>query len=503
MEIWEMTARDILKHVSLGEVSATEVLESYLKRIEEIEPHVNAFIQVLEPMARAGASRVDSMIRKQEDPGLLKGLPIAVKDNICIKGAVCTCGSKMLENWISPYDATIVKQLREQGGVFLGKTNMDEFAMGSSTETSAFGVTRNPWDLERVPGGSSGGSAVAVAGGMAPLALGTDTGGSIRQPASFTGICGLKPSYGLVSRFGVTAYASSLDSAGPLGQTVWDCALALEAIAGHDPNDPTSSKREAMSYIKGLQGSVKGIKAGVPRQLLEGICGAVRERFEKTLKAMENMGIIIEEISIPSLRYALDAYYIIAACEASSNLSKFDGVRFGRRAHAEALDDLYTRSRGEGLGKEVIKRIILGTYALGAGHKEAYYVRAAKVRTLVKRDFEKVFDDFDVIVSPAAPDVAFKIGEKIKDPLTMYLGDLLTIPVNMAGLCALSMPMGLVYSGGSSLPCGLQIIGKPFDEQTVLRLGHSLEHETGAKIRQEVIAMRRNISPIREGELVD
>ncbi len=503
MQVWEMSTREILEHISSGEISATEVLESCLKRIDEVEPEINAFIQVTEPVARLNASRVDSMILKGENPGLLGGLPFAIKDNICVKGAGCTCGSKMMQNWISPYDATGIRRLRGQGAVLIGKTNLDEFAMGSSTETSAFGVTKNPWDLQRVPGGSSGGSAAAVAAGMAPLALGTDTGGSIRQPASFTGICGIKPTYGLVSRYGVTAFASSLDSVGPLGQTVWDCALALEAITGHDPEDPMSSDREGVQYTKGLNGSIGGLRAGVAKEFLEGITSEVRNEFERTLKTLENMGIAVEEVSIPSVRYAIDAYYIIAACEASSNLAKFDGVRFGLRAPVETQDEMYTVSRAQGLGMEVIRRIMLGTFALSAGHKESYYVRAAKVRTLIKQDFERAFKDVDLIVSPATPYPAFKIGEKIQDPLTMYTGDLITVPVNLAGLCALSMPMGFASSDNKSLPCGLQIIGKPFDEQLVLRVGHFLEHETGAELRRKVLEMRRSISPIRECELVD
>jgi len=503
VNVWEMTTREILEHISSREITATEVLDSYLKRIREAEPEINAFIQITEPAARASAFRVDSMISRGENPGLLSGLPIAVKDNICVRGAGCTCGSRMMENWISPYDATTVRMLRDQGAVIIGKTNLDEFAMGSSTETSAFGPTKNPWDLQRVPGGSSGGSAAAVAAGMAPIALGTDTGGSIRQPASFTGICGIKPTYGLVSRYGAVAFASSLDSVGPFGQTVWDCALALEAIAGHDPGDPTSSNREPVSYTKGLDGSVKGLRVGFPREFLEGIAPEVRDEFKRTLKTLENMGIAVEEISIPSAPYAIDVYYIVATCEASSNLAKFDGVRFGKRAEVENLDDMYTSSRGEGLGNEVIRRIMLGTFALSAGQKETYYVRAAKVRTLIRRDFDKVFEKFDLIVSPATPYVAFKIGEKIDDPLAMYTGDLITVPVNLAGLCALSMPMGFAGPDKTSLPCGLQVIGKPFDDQLVLRLGHALEQEIGVDIHRKVLEMRRTISPIRECELVD
>lgn len=503
MEIWGLPARDILKYISSGEISAIEVLESFLGAISEIDTEINAFIEVLEPMARMDASRVDAQLREGNSPGPLAGLPVAIKDNICVKGAGCTCGSKILENWISPYDAATAKRLRDQGAVIIGKTNMDEFAMGSSTETSAFGVTRNPWDLERVPGGSSGGSAAAVAAGMAPLALGTDTGGSIRQPASFTGICGLKPTYGLVSRFGATAYASSLDTVGSMAETVWDCALLLEAIAGHDPLDSTSAAGEPVAYTKGLQGDVAGLRVGVPKELLEGVSAPVKQLFHNTLGTMEHMGMTVEEMSIPSIAHAVEAYYVVAAAEASSNLSRFDGVRFGRRAAVDTLDEMYTRSRGEGLGKEVIKRIILGTFVLDAGNIDRYYRRAAQVRTLIKREFEKAFERFQVIVSPASPDVAFKIGEKIHDPLTMYLSDLITIPVNMAGLCALSMPMGFVDCEGSSLPCGLQIIGKPFDERTVLRVGHYLEQEIGLGIRKEVCAMRRKLSPVRECELVD
>ena len=423
MNVWEMTTREILEHISSGEITATEVLDSYLKRIREAEPEINAFIQITEPAARASAFRVDSMIPRGENPGLLSGLPIAVKDNICVREPVYV-RFKNDGELISPYDATTVRMLRIRDR-HNWKTNLDEFAMGSSTETSAFGPTKNPWDLQRVPGGSSGGSAAAVAAGMAPIALGTDTGGSIRQPASFTGICGIKPTYGLVSRYGAVAFASSLDSVGPFGQTVWDCALALEAIAGHDPGDPTSSNREPVSYTKGLDGSVKGLRVGFPREFLEGIATEVRDDFKRTLKTMENMGIAVEEISIPSAPYAIDVYYIVATCEASSNLAKFDGVRFGKRAEVENLDDMYTSSRGEGLGNEVIRRIMLGTFALSAGQKETYYVRAAKVRTLIRRDFDKVFEKFDLIVSPPLPMWQFKIGEKIDDPLAMYTGILL------------------------------------------------------------------------------
>jgi len=503
MKLWEMTAKEIVAHVLSRDISADQVLDSFLGRIAEVEPQLNAFIELLEPGARICASRVDKKLERGENPGLLAGLPVAIKDNICVKGAPCTCASRMLENWIAPYDATCVTRLVEQGAVIIGKTNLDEFAMGSSTETSAFGVTRNPWDKERVPGGSSGGSAAAVSSGMVPIAVGTDTGGSIRQPASFTGVCGLKPTYGLVSRYGVTAFASSLDTIGPIGETVWDCGLALDAIAGFDEMDPTSFEATGSSYLAGLGKEVKGLKVGIAEEFLEGVEPDVMECFESAVERLKDFGVEIQILNLPSLAYAIDIYYIIASAEASSNLARFDGVRFGRRAEAETLDDLYGLSRGTGFGEEVIRRIMIGTYALSAGNKEKYYVRAAKARTMLIEDFRKSFEKVDLIISPATPYVAFKIGDKIEDPLAMYTGDLITIPVNLAGLCALSMPVGFSHAHGKDLPCGLQIIGKPYDEHTVLRLGYALEQEIGEEIRSKRVAMRQSLKPVREVELVD
>ncbi|HOV65994.1 MAG TPA: Asp-tRNA(Asn)/Glu-tRNA(Gln) amidotransferase subunit GatA [Bacillota bacterium] len=503
MKLWEMTAKEILAHVLARDVSSDQVLDSFLDRISEAEPQLNAFIDVLEPSARLCASRIDKKLEKGENPGLLAGLPVAIKDNICVKGAPCTCASKMLENWIAPYDATCVSKLVEQGAIIIGKTNLDEFAMGSSTETSAFGITKNPWDTERVPGGSSGGSAAAVSSGMAPIALGTDTGGSIRQPASFTGVCGVKPTYGLVSRYGVTAFASSLDAVGPIGETVWDCALVLDAISGFDDMDPTSSARPGRSYRANLDKEVKGLKVGIAQEFLEGVEPDVLECFESKVGCLEDLGIEVQVLTLPSLSYAIDIYYIIASAEASSNLARFDGVRFGRRAEAETLDELYGLSRGTGFGEEVIRRIMIGTYALSAGNKEKYYVRAAKARTMLIEDFKKSFGKVDLIISPATPYVAFKVGEKIEDSLAMYTGDLITVPVNLAGLCALSMPIGFSHAHGKMLPCGLQIIGKPYDEHTVLRLGYALEQAMGDEIRSKRVTMRQSLKPVREVELVD
>lgn len=506
MEIWEMSTKEILSLLKSREITAQEVLDSYLCRITEVEPLVRAYLEVLEPEARAEAAKVDAMLIRGEDPGILSGLPCALKDNLALKGARCTCASKILENWVAPYDATCVARLKKQGAVFLGKTNMDEFAMGSSTENSAFGPTKNPWDLERVPGGSSGGSAAAVAAGMAPLALGSDTGGSIRQPASFTGTYGLKPSYGLVSRYGLVAFASSLDQIGPFGQSVWDCALLLEAIAGYDPLDSTSSRKEPFPYTKHLESSLRGLRAGVPAEFLGfGIDPDVREGFEKILEILSDMGVIVEETSLPTLPYALDTYYVIAPSEASSNLARFDGVRYGFRASAPNLESMYQKTRGEGFGREVRRRIMLGTFALSAGYYDAYYLRAARIRTLIRRDFENAFEKFDVLLSPTTPTAAFKLGEKIEDPMSMYLADVLTVPVNLAGLPALSMPAGFVITGekGKELPWGLQIIGKPFAETTVLQVGNALEQEIGKEINDKIRDMRRDLTRTRECEPVD
>jgi len=510
VEIWEMSAGRILSLLSSGEVTSQEVLDSYLARIKEVDPELHAYLDVLEPEARIEAARIDDMVLRGEDPGPFLGLPVAIKDNLCLKGAKCTCASRVLDDWVAPYDATVIARLRKKGAVFIGKTNMDEFAMGSSTENSAFGPTKNPWDMERVPGGSSGGSAAAVAAGMAPLALGSDTGGSIRQPAAFTGVYGLKPTYGLVSRYGLVAFASSLDQIGPFGQSVWDCALLLEAMAGYDPLDSTSTlgmNKDALSYTRDLKRPIKGLRAGVPKEFMGfGISPGVKKRFDEALETLSDLGVTIEETSLPRVPYALDTYYIIAPSEASSNLARFDGVRFGFRAEARNLESMYTETRGRGFGPEVRRRIMLGTFALSAGYYDAYYLRAARIRTLIRRDFEEAFRTFDVLLSPTTPTCAFKLGEKIDDPLSMYLADVLTVPVNLAGLPALSMPCGFAGADDEpmvSLPVGLQIIGKPFDEISILALGHALEEAIGDEIAEKAREMRRELGKVRECEPVD
>ncbi len=494
MEIWELSAREITEKVRAKEISALEVAESFFARTAQVEPKICAYLELMEPEALAQAAKVDAAIARGEDPGILAGLTVAVKDNINVKGVKCTCASKILEGYVSPYDATAIKRLKAQGAVIVGKTNLDEFAMGSSTENSAFVATRNPWDVERVPGGSSGGSAAAVAAGMASLALGSDTGGSVRQPAAFTGTYGMMPTYGRVSRYGLVAFGSSLDQIGPFGNSVWDCAALLSAIAGHDPRDATSAEKPSEQFAARLGRQVKGMKAGVPRELLGlGVAPGVREAFDRALAVLSGLGVEIEETSLPSVGYALDVYYIIAPSEASSNLARFDGVRYGLSLRSGDLQDMYLDTRGKGFGKEVRRRIMLGTFALSAGYYDAYYLRAAKIRTLLRREFDAAFSKFDVLLSPTTPTVAFRAGEKIDDPLAMYQADVLTVPVNLAGIPALSMPCGLAEaepSSGRDLPCGLQIMGRPFDEESVLQVGYALEAEIGEQLRQRTAEMR-------------
>lgn len=501
LEIWELGARSIREKILKKEISAQEALDSFLARTSEVEPKVNAYLDLPEAQARIDAARVDSLIMRGEDPGLLAGLPVALKDNLNMKGTPCTCGSRILEGYISPYDATVVSKLRDAGAVFMGKTNCDEFAMGSSTEHSAFGVTRNPWDLSRVPGGSSGGSAAAVASGMTPLSLGSDTGGSIRQPASFTGICGLKPTYGRVSRYGLAAFASSLDQIGPFGGSVWDCALALEAISGVDPNDITSSNNPVPPYTSRLERSVKGLLAGVPREMVDSqMDPGVRREFLSALKTLQDLGVTVEEMSLPTTEYCLDVYYIVSAAEASSNLGKFDGVRFGRRASSDDLAGMYSLTRGQELGEEVQRRILLGTFALSAGYYDDYYLKAAKIRTLILKDFQKAFSKYDVLLSPTTPIAAFKIGERTKEPLSMSA----VVAVNLAGVPALSVPCGFSWADEDEkpLPCGLQIIGKPYDEETILSLGYAFENAVADKIAPKGVAMRQGLAVEKECEVV-
>ncbi len=451
--------------------SALELAKAFLDRIKTEDKKISAFLTVTEDLALSQAKRVDDLISVGEDIPLLAGIPLAVKDNILIEGIKTTCASKILEDYIAPYDATCIEKLKKLGAVILGKTNLDEFAMGASTENSAFFPTKNPHDLNRVPGGSSGGSAAAVADDLCCYALGSDTGGSIRQPASFCGVKGLKPSYGAVSRYGLTAFASSLDQIGTITKTTEDAKIVFEAIAGKDPKDSTSvainKKLQVTSY------KLQDLKIGVPKEyFVEGIDKEVEKVIKDAIKKFENFGAKIEEISLPHTKYAVPIYYLIATSEASANLARYDGIKYGlSKNQGQNLLDVYLRSRVEGFGDEVKRRIMLGTYALSAGYYEAYYLKAQKVRTLIKEDFDRAFQKVDVIFSPTAPTPAFKIGEKIIDPLSMYLCDIFTAPVSLVGLPAVSIPVGFV----GKLPVGLQIIGKPFEENKILKIGQLTE----------------------------
>ena len=473
MDLTKLTAHELRNKIMKKEVSSREIVESHFNRIEEVEGDINAFITLMKEEALRDAEVIDNKISNGEKVGSLAGIPIGVKDNIVTKGVKTTCGSKMLENFVPPYNATVVDNLKREGAIIVGKTNMDEFAMGSSTETSYFKKTRNPHDLSRVPGGSSGGSAAAVASCEVPLAIGSETGGSVREPASFCGIVGLKPTYGLVSRYGLVAFASSLDQVGPLGRDVEDCALLLSAIAGHDLKDSTSMDNEKVDYTKNISKDIKGMKIALPKEYFgEGIDDRIKEKVLNAAKQLENQGASIEEISLPYTEYALACYYIIATSEASSNLARFDGVRYGYRAKDySSLDELYINTRSEGFGEEVKRRIMLGTYALSSGYYDAYYKKAQKVRTLLKRDFDKTFEKYDVILSPTAPILPFKLGEKIDDPVAMYMADILTVSINLTGVCALSIPCGTV----EGLPVGLQLIGDRFKEEKILNVAYTYE----------------------------
>lgn len=474
MSLLKQPLKEIHKRLKEGDCSAKELVEQSLKRIDEVENRVGAFITVDREGALARAEELDKQLAEKKERGLLAAIPAGIKDNICTEGLLTTCASKILANYVPIYDAAVMKKLRAAQAIPVGKMNMDEFAMGSSTENSGFHLTRNPWDLERVPGGSSGGSAAAVAAGEVCFALGSDTGGSIRQPAAFCGVVGLKPTYGRVSRFGLVAFASSLDQIGPVTKNVEDAACVLQVIAGHDPMDSTSVNVEVPDYLSALTGDVKGLKVAVPRELMgEGIDPGVREKVLEALRVLEGMGAVCEEVSLPHIPYSVETYYLLAPAEASSNLARYDGVRYGVRASADNLIEMYYNTRSAGFGAEVKRRIMLGTYALSSGYYDAYYLKAQKVRTLIKRDFDRIFEKYDVVIGPTTPTTAFRIGEKVDDPLTMYLTDICTIPVNLAGLPAISVPCGL--SGG--LPVGLQVIGRPFDEETVLRVAHAYEQQ--------------------------
>ena len=478
-ELTNLPATDLAARIATREVSAREVTDAFLARIEAVDAQVRAFITVTPEAARVAAADVDHRLAAGETLGPLAGVPVALKDNLCTKGIETTCASKILRGFKPPYDATVVQKLARAGVVALGKVNLDEFAMGSSTENSALFTTRNPWDLSKVPGGSSGGSAAAVAAGMAPLALGSDTGGSIRLPAAFCGLVGLKPTYGRVSRYGLVAFASSLDQIGPFARTVEDAALLLSAIAGEDACDSTSVPRAVPDYRAALSGDVRGLRLGVPREyFVEGVSGEVQAAVRAAIDVLRGLGATVEEVSLPASEYALASYYIIAPAEASSNLARYDGVRYGPRASGAANHvELFEKTREEGFGAEVKQRILTGTYALSAGYYDAYYHKAQQVRTLVKRDFDACWQQgFDALVSPTAPTVAFGIGEKSDDPLQMKLSDICTIPANMAGIPALSQPCG--FGAASGLPIGLQLMGPAFSEETLLRIAHAYEQAT-------------------------
>ena len=491
MDITELTVHELQEKLKNKELTSYDITKAYVDRIEEKEKDVQAFVTTLTNEALEQAEKIDEERESGEIEGDFVGIPIGIKDNICTKGVKTTCSSKMLENFVSPYDATVVEKLDNEKMINLGKLNMDEFAMGGSTEYSYFKKTRNPWNLNKVPGGSSGGSAAAVASNMVPWALGSDTGGSIRQPASFCGVVGLKPTYGLVSRYGLVAFASSLDQIGPITKDVTDSAMLLNIIAGHDEKDTTSKNLEKKDYTKALKNDVKGIKIGVPKEFFgEGINEEVKEKLEEAIKVYKELGAEVEEFSLDIAKYSLATYYIIACAEASSNLGRFDGIRYGYRAKEfKDLKDLYRKSRSEGFGPEVKRRIILGTYVLSSGYYDAYYKKAQQVRTLVMNEFDKAFEKYDVILTPTSPTVAFDIGSKSNNPLEMYLADICTVSVNIAGLPGISIPCGV---DKANMPIGMQLIGNKFQEETILNVAYTFEQK---------IKFRENYKPtFRKGE---
>ena len=487
MTVHDLTLHELHDLLRSRDLSAVELARALFDRIEATDGAIGAYLAVCREQGMEDARRADERLASGDVSSKLLGIPVALKDVLLTEGLSTTCASKILDGFTPPYDGTAVRRLREEGAVLLGKTNMDEFAMGSSTENSGYSITRNPWNLDHVPGGSSGGSAAAVAAGQCVAALGTDTGGSIRQPASFCGIVGLKPTYGRVSRYGVVAYASSLDQVGPMTRDVTDCALLLQAIAGHDPADSTSVDVPVPDYSGALTGDVKGLKVGVPKEYFAaGLQPEVEQAVRTGIGELEKAGAVVTDVSLPRNDYAVAAYYIIAAAEASSNLARYDGMRYGPRAEAGDLTATYMKSRAQGFGQEVKRRIMLGTYVLSAGYYDAYYLKAQKVRTLLKQDMESVLEKCDAIVAPTCPTTAFKIDEMTHDPLRMYLSDILTISVNLAGLPALSVPCGFDDAG---LPIGMQIIGKHFDEGTLLRLGFAYEQATEWHARKPALPL--------------
>lgn len=484
--ILDLPAHRIVKLLRKKEISVEQITLAQFNRIEKVEKKIKAFVSFNREEVLNEARMWDKRIGEDEKTPPLVGIPLAIKDNICIKNGGTTCASRILKNFRSPYSATVVDKVKKAGCIIIGKTNMDEFAMGSSTENSAFQATCNPWNLKTIPGGSSGGSAAALSCGETVLALGSDTGGSIRQPAALCGIVGLKPTYGRVSRYGLVAFASSLDQIGPLTRDVTDCALLLKIISGKDEKDSTSVGHPVPEYLDYLIPDLKGIKVGLPREyFVEGIEKQVRERIKQAAKVLEDLGAQVEETSLPYTEYAVAVYYLIATAEASSNLARYDGVGFGHRTPEKTnMVDMYKKTRREGFGDEVKRRIMLGTYVLSKGYYEDYYGKALKVRTLIKKDFEEAFEKFDVLVTPTSPTVAFKRGEKIDDPLKMYLSDIFTISANLAGIPGISIPCG---PGQDNLPVGLQILGKPFEEETILRVAYAYEQNTEWRKRKPQI----------------
>ena len=486
MDLHTLTIHELHDLLVRKDVTSRQITEALYRRIKEVDGKTRAYLLLIEEEAFRQAEGVDRKIARGEEIGDLAGIPLGLKDILCTKGIRTTCGSKILENYVPFYDGTVIRKLRENEAVFLGKLNMDEFAMGSSTENSGFQITRNPWDLERIPGGSSGGSAAAVSGHECIAALGTDTGGSIRQPASCCGIVGLKPTYGRVSRYGLVAFASSLDQIGPMTKDVEDCAIMMNAISGYDPYDSTSVNVGVPDYKRSLIKDVKGIRIGIPREyFVEGMDPDVEKSVRESIEIFKTCGAQIQEISLPHTEYAVAVYYIICTAEASSNLARYDGVKYGPRSKGyHDLMEMYTQTRAEGFGKEVKRRIILGTYVLSAGYYDAYYRKASQVRTLMRMDFEEAFRKVDVIVTPTAPTPAFRIGEKVEDPLQMYLSDIFTIPVNLAGIAAMVIPCGFSHEG---LPIGLQIMGKHFDEGKLIRVAYTFEQNTDFHLREPAL----------------
>ena len=483
MDLYRLTLHELRDLIRRGEVSPVQAVEAYAARIGAVDERVQAFNSLTMEAALRRARKIEGMQAKKEPLPPLAGIPLAIKDVICTKGVPTTCSSRILEHFVPPYDASVMRKLDDAGAVVLGKTNMDEFAMGSSTENSAFRKTRNPWNLECVPGGSSGGSAAAVAADMCAGALGTDTGGSIRQPGGFCGIAALKPTYGRVSRYGLVAFASSLDQIGPLTKDVRDAAILLGAIAGHDPLDSTSAEISVPDYEASLTDDVRGLKVGIPAEyFIEGMDLEVEAAIREAVTTLEGLGAVRVPVTLPHTEYAIATYYLVATAEASSNLGRYDGVKYGYRTPtSENLIDMYMKTRREGFGAEVKRRIMLGTYALSAGYYDAYYLKALKVRTLIRQDFSRAFEACDVMLTPTSPTAAFRLGEKVEDPLQMYLADVFTISANLAGVPGMSINCGFT---GAGLPIGLQVIGKPFDEGTILKVAHAYEQATPWRTRR-------------------